>query len=225
MTLSVTLSVTPSVRSSVRSSKTASMQAVLSIRNLWVHFDNEAVLSGLNLDIAPGEFCCLLGPSGCGKTTLLKTIAGFIRPGGGAIFLEGHEITHHQPQKRDVGMVFQNYALFPHLSVADNIAYGLKRRRVKPEEIKRRVGAMLETIGLATFAERRIGALSGGQQQRVALARILVLSPRLLLFDEPLSNLDAKLRLSLREEIREIQAKAGVPALFVTHDREEAMQM
>jgi ABC-type Fe3+/spermidine/putrescine transport system ATPase subunit len=201
------------------------MNAVLSIRNLRVGFDDEVVLPGLNLEIAAGEFCCLLGPSGCGKTTLLKTIAGFVPSSGGAVFLEGREITHHPPQKRDVGMVFQNYALFPHLTVFDNIAYGLKRRRIARKEIERRVGKMLETIGLATFANRRIGALSGGQQQRVALARILVLSPRLLLFDEPLSNLDAKLRINLREEIRAVQASAGVPALFVTHDQEEAMQM
>jgi ABC-type Fe3+/spermidine/putrescine transport system ATPase subunit len=201
------------------------MQAVLSIRNLRVNFGEEVILPGLNLDIAAGEFCCLLGPSGCGKTTLLRTIAGFVRPSGGAIFLEEREITHCPPQKRDVGMVFQNYALFPHLCVFDNIAYGLKRRRVPPGEMKRRAYAMLETIGLAALAERRIDALSGGQQQRVALARILVLSPRLLLFDEPLSNLDARLRISLREEIREIQARTGVPALFVTHDQEEAMQM
>jgi iron(III) transport system ATP-binding protein len=201
------------------------MKAVLSIRNLRVGFGDEVVLPGLNLEIAAGEFCCLLGPSGCGKTTLLKTIAGFVPSSGGAIFLEGREITHHPPQRRDVGMVFQNYALFPHLTVFDNIAYGLRRRRIARGEIERRVGKMLATIGLARFAHRRIGALSGGQQQRVALARILVLSPRLLLFDEPLSNLDAKLRINLREEIRAIQASAGVPALFVTHDQEEAMQM
>lgn len=201
------------------------MKAVLSIRNLRVSFGDEVVLQGVDLEVAPGELCCLLGPSGCGKTTLLKTIAGFVQPGGGAISLEGGEITHLPPQKRNVGMVFQNYALFPHLSVYDNIAYGLKRRRVGRREIERRVGEMLETIGLAAFAERRIGALSGGQQQRVALARILVLSPRLLLFDEPLSNLDAKLRINLREEICAIQASSGVPALFVTHDQEEAMQM
>jgi ABC-type Fe3+/spermidine/putrescine transport system ATPase subunit len=209
----------------MESAMESAMMAVLSIRNLRVSFGDEVVLPGLNLEIAPGEFCCLLGPSGCGKTTLLKTIAGFVQPSGGAIFLGGREITHRPPQKRDVGMVFQNFALFPHLSVFDNIAYGLKRRRMDREEIEQRVDAMLKTIGLTALAERRIGALSGGQQQRVALARILVLSPRLLLFDEPLSNLDARLRISLRDEIREIQAGTGVPALFVTHDQEEAMQM
>jgi iron(III) transport system ATP-binding protein len=200
-------------------------RSALSIQHLQMAFGETVVVPDLSLDIAPGEFCCLLGPSGCGKTTLLKAIAGFVQPRSGAIFLEAREITHLAPQRRDLGMVFQNYALFPHLSVFNNIAYGLKRRRLAPNEIRKRVGNILETIGLAGYARRRIHALSGGQQQRVALARVLVLAPKLLLFDEPLSNLDAQLRMSMREEIRETQARAGVPALFVTHDQEEAMQM
>ena len=182
-------------------------------------------MRGVNLEVAKGEFCCLLGPSGCGKSTLLKAIAGFEQPSQGGIILDGADITCMPPQKRNVGLVFQHYALFPHLTVYGNIAYGLKRHKHQAAEIKRKVEQILETIGLSGYGGRRIHELSGGQQQRVALGRILVLSPKLLLLDEPLSNLDAGLRFHMRAEIREIQTRLQVAAILVTHDREEAMSM
>ena len=176
-----------------------------------------------NLDIEPGSFVTLLGPSGCGKTTTLRMIAGFESPDEGEIYLGGEAINALTPNKRDTAMVFQSYALLPHYNVFDNVAYGLKIRKLPTEEIKRKVTDILALVGLEGREARMTNQLSGGQQQRVALARALVLEPGVLLFDEPLSNLDAKLRVSMRTEIRRIQQEAGITAVYVTHDQSEAM--
>ena len=178
-----------------------------------------------SLDIAPGEFVTLLGPSGCGKTTTLRMIAGFESPDEGEIYLGDEAINILPPNKRDTAMVFQSYALLPHYNVFDNVAYGLKLRKVPKEEIKERVMKILELVELSGMEARMTNQLSGGQQQRVALARALVLEPSVLLFDEPLSNLDAKLRVSMRTEIRRIQQKTGITAVYVTHDQSEAMAL
>ena len=178
-----------------------------------------------SLDIAPGEFVTLLGPSGCGKTTTLRMIAGFESPDEGEIYLGDEAINILPPNKRDTAMVFQSYALLPHYNVFDNVAYGLKLRKVPKEEIKERVTKILELVELSGMEARMTNQLSGGQQQRVALARALVLEPYVLLFDEPLSNLDAKLRVSMRTEIRRIQQKTGITAVYVTHDQSEAMAL
>ena len=178
-----------------------------------------------SLDIAPGEFVTLLGPSGCGKTTTLRMIAGFESPDEGEIYLGDEAINILPPNKRDTAMVFQSYALLPHYNVFDNVAYGLKLRKVPKEEIKERVTKILELVELSGMEARMTNQLSGGQQQRVALARALVLEPSVLLFDEPLSNLDAKLRVSMRTEIRRIQQKTGITAVYVTHDQSEAMAL
>ncbi len=177
----------------------------------------------VNIDILPGEFVTLLGPSGCGKTTLLRMIAGFEMPSAGNIFIEDLDVSSKTPDKRDIGMVFQNYALFPHLNVFNNIAYGLKLKKVPKEEIVERVHEALRMVQMDDFAERVTSQMSGGQQQRVALARALVMKPSVLLFDEPLSNLDAKLRVHMRDEIRRIQKDIGITTVYVTHDQSEAM--
>lgn len=181
------------------------------------------VVNHVDLTIGDGEFFTLLGPSGCGKTTLLRMIAGFNDPDEGDILFDGESVLSLPAHKRDTGMVFQNYALFPHLSVADNVAYGLKARGIKGHELKERVATILEAVQLGGMEARYPRQLSGGQQQRVALARALVIRPRVLLMDEPLSNLDAKLRVSMREEIRRIQQNLGITTVYVTHDQEEAM--
>ena len=175
------------------------------------------------LDIAPGSFVTLLGPSGCGKTTTLRMIAGFESPDEGEIYLGGQPINALTPNKRDTAMVFQSYALFPHYNVFDNVAYGLKLRKTPKEEIRRRVTDILKLVELSGMEQRMTNQLSGGQQQRVALARALVVEPGVLLFDEPLSNLDAKLRVQMRTEIRRIQQTLGITAIYVTHDQSEAM--
>ena len=172
---------------------------------------------------APGEFFTLLGPSGCGKTTLLRAIAGFVELTEGDVALDGASLAGVPAHKRNIGMVFQDYAIFPHLSVADNVAFGLRARKTPPAEIARRVAQALAMVRLDALAERMPAALSGGQQQRIGIARALVIRPRLLLMDEPLSNLDAKLRVDLRDEIRAIQKSIGVAAIYVTHDQEEAL--
>jgi iron(III) transport system ATP-binding protein len=177
----------------------------------------------VSLTIEEGEFFTLLGPSGCGKTTLLRLVAGFYEPDAGEIRFGDRRVNEVPPHKRETGMVFQNYALFPHLSVFENVAYGLKARKVPQAEIRRRIGAILEGVQLAGLEDRAPSQLSGGQQQRVALARALVISPQILLMDEPLSNLDARLRVSMREEIRRIQKDLGITTIYVTHDQEEAM--
>ena len=176
-----------------------------------------------NLEIRPGEFVTLLGPSGCGKTTTLRMVAGFESPDEGEIYLGGEPINALTPNKRDTAMVFQSYALFPHYNVFDNVAYGLKLRKVPSDQIKRRVTDILKLVELSGMEQRMTNQLSGGQQQRVALARALVVEPGVLLFDEPLSNLDAKLRVQMRTEIRRIQQALGITAIYVTHDQSEAM--
>ncbi len=176
-----------------------------------------------NIDIAPGEFICLLGPSGCGKTTILRMIAGFESPDEGEIYLGGEPINELTPNKRDTAMVFQSYALLPHYNIYDNVAYGLKLRKMDEATIKQKVTNILGLVGLEGMENRMTNQLSGGQQQRVALARALVIEPGVLLFDEPLSNLDAKLRVDMRNEIRRIQQEAGITAVYVTHDQSEAM--
>ncbi len=182
-------------------------------------------VDSINLNIKPGDFVTLLGPSGCGKTTTLRMIAGFESPDEGEIYLGEEAINELTPNKRDTAMVFQSYALFPHLNIFDNVAYGLKLRKVPKDETEKRVKAMLELVEMGGMESRMTNQLSGGQQQRVALARALVVEPGVLLFDEPLSNLDAKLRVTMRTEIRRIQQKLGITAIYVTHDQSEAMSI
>jgi iron(III) transport system ATP-binding protein len=179
----------------------------------------------VSLRIEPGELFFLLGPSGCGKTTLLRMIAGFIEPDSGTIAFDGRDVTRVAPEKRNTGMVFQSYALWPHMSVEQNVAFGLSVRHVAGDESRRRVAAALGDVRMAEYAERRPTQLSGGQQQRVALARALVVRPDALLLDEPLSNLDARLRIELRTEIRRICKDSGITAIYVTHDQKEALSM
>lgn len=176
-----------------------------------------------NIDIDPGSFVTLLGPSGCGKTTILRMIAGFESPDEGEVYLDDKPINELTPNKRDTAMVFQSYALLPHYNIFDNVAYGLKIRKMGKDEIREKVVSILKLVGLEGMEDRMTNQLSGGQQQRVALARALVIEPGVLLFDEPLSNLDAKLRVSMRTEIRRIQQEAGITAIYVTHDQSEAM--
>lgn len=183
------------------------------------------VVKDLNLSIGKGEFLTMLGPSGSGKTTCLMMLAGFETATNGEIRLDGRPINQVPPHKRGIGMVFQNYALFPHLSVLDNVGFGLKQRGVAPADREKRAKAMLERVGLSQLADRLPGALSGGQKQRVALARALVIEPPLLMFDEPLSNLDAKLRVDMRVEIRQLQRANGTTSVYVTHDQEEAFSI
>ena len=201
------------------------MDTSLSIRRLVKQFDGTRALKGLDLDVPAGRFVTLLGPSGCGKTTLLRSIAGITEPTSGEIWLADRRIDAVAPEKRNFGMVFQTYALFPHMSVERNVAFGLEMRRLPRPEITRRVAAALELVGLDHLGRRLPRQLSGGQQQRVALARAVVTEPDLLLFDEPLSNLDAKLRDTLREELRALQQKLGITSIYVTHDQSEAMAL
>ncbi|MGZ0712898.1 ABC transporter ATP-binding protein (plasmid) [Coraliomargarita sp. W4R53] len=192
-------------------------------RDVVKDFGANRVLHGVNLDVEPGEFVSLLGPSGCGKTTALRVLAGLERASGGAVYLGGRDVSHVPTNKRDIGMVFQSYSLFPHLDALDNTAFGLRRRGVGRAEAVKRAGDALELVGLGHLADRFSHQLSGGQQQRVALARALVTEPRVLLLDEPLSALDAKVRVQLRDEIRRIQLRLGITTVFVTHDQEEAL--
>ncbi len=188
-------------------------------------FENAPAVDNLNLDILQGEFFSLLGPSGCGKTTTLRMLGGFEEPSSGRIYLGGQDVTYQAPYRRDVNTVFQSYALFPHLNVFENVAFGLRRQRLSKPEIERRIGAMLEIVDLPNYEKRRATQLSGGQQQRVALARALVNEPKLLLLDEPMSALDAKLRRQMQVELKRIQSQVGITFLYVTHDQEEAMTM
>jgi len=188
-------------------------------------FGTLRAVDGIDLHINPGELFFLLGPSGCGKTTLLRCLAGFAVPDGGVIRIDGQEVTKVPPYKRDTGMVFQSYALWPHLTVRENVAFGLQMRRTPVSDATRRVSEALDLVKMGDRGSARPNQLSGGQQQRVALARALVVRPRCLLLDEPLSNLDAKLRLEMRSEIRRICKEAGLTALYVTHDQKEALSM
>ncbi|MGE6743285.1 ABC transporter ATP-binding protein [Allorhizobium pseudoryzae] len=183
------------------------------------------VLKDISLSIASGEFVALLGSSGCGKTTLLRVLAGFVAPKSGTVSVRQREVTHLPPDKRGMALVFQSYALWPHMTVAQNIGYGLKLRGASSADIAKRVSAMQSMLGLQGLEDRKPGALSGGQRQRVALGRALVVDPEILLLDEPLSNLDARIRLTVRHELRALQQRLGITAIHVTHDREEAMVM
>ena len=201
----------------------------LSIRNLSKLFrgkhDQVQALDDVSLDIREGELFTLLGPSGCGKTTTLRCVAGFEKPSSGTIDFLGHNFTSIPPFRRNIGMVFQSYALFPHMSIFENVAYGLRIRKLSRREIEDRVNRIITLVGLEATQKRKPSELSGGQQQRIALARALVYDPQLLLLDEPLSNLDAKLRVYMREEIRRIQQQAKVTTIYVTHDQEEALSI
>ncbi len=199
------------------------------IKDVMKAFGDVVVLNNFNAEFADGEFVTLLGPSGCGKTTMLRMIAGFEKPTRGEIFIGDQEVsstkTFIPPEKRDIGMVFQSYAVWPHMTVFENVAYPLKMKKMDKEKIKEQVAKVLEIVHLSQYTERVPSQLSGGQQQRVALARALVAEPQLLLLDEPLSNLDAKLRDSMRFEIKEIQRSLGITVVYVTHDQMEAMTM
>lgn len=197
----------------------------ISIEAVTKRFGRQAALDDVSLRIEPGELFFLLGPSGCGKTTLLRTLAGFITPDAGKVFFDREEVTELPPHKRRTGMMFQSYALWPHLSVARNVAFGLEEQGVPAAEREKRVREALASVRMESYAERKIGQLSGGQQQRVALARALVVRPRALLLDEPLSNLDAKLRLEMRSEIRRVCKEYGLTAVYVTHDQKEALSV
>jgi sn-glycerol 3-phosphate transport system ATP-binding protein len=199
--------------------------ARLELRGLAKNFGRVTVLHEIDLVVADGEMLVVVGASGCGKSTLLRLIAGLEQPDRGLVVLDGRDITNRDPADRDIAMVFQNYALYPHMSVFDNMAYGLRIRRLKRAEIKERVEEAAALLGLNDLLERKPRALSGGQRQRVAMGRAIVREPKLFLFDEPLSNLDAKLRLQMRAEIRRLQRRLGVTTLFVTHDQVEAMTL
>lgn len=199
--------------------------ATVEFRGLRRRFGATTALDGLDLTVAPGELLALLGPSGCGKTTALRMLAGFEHPDSGAVLVDGEDVIEVPAHRRDAGMVFQSYSLFPHLSVLDNIAFGLRMRKVGKAERRATAAELLELVGLGDKGDRFPHQLSGGQQQRIALARALALRPRVLLLDEPLSALDAKVRLTLRDEIRRIQQELGITTLFVTHDQEEALSM
>ncbi|WP_428245770.1 ABC transporter ATP-binding protein [Ferrovibrio sp.] len=192
------------------------------IAGVRFRYGAQTILDGVSLDIARGEFFAFLGPSGSGKTTLLRLVAGFGQPDEGSIRVNGRDVTRLPPWQRNVGMVFQSYALWPHMTVAENVAFGLEQRKVPRAEIATRVQQALDLVGLHAYGARRPSQLSGGQQQRVALARTLVVQPEVLLLDEPLSNLDAKLREEMREELRDLQRRTGLTTIFVTHDQEEA---
>ena len=200
------------------------MKAVrVECRNIALSYGKTRVLNDISLSIEPGEFFALLGPSGSGKSTLLRLIAGFNAAHAGQLLVDGNDLTRIPPWERNIGMVFQNYALWPHMSVEKNVAFGLEERRLPREQINAKVRSVLDLVGLGDYAERHPNQLSGGQQQRVALARTLAVEPRMLLLDEPLSNLDAKLRVQMRQELKSLQRRLGITTIFVTHDQEEAL--
>lgn len=198
---------------------------MIEIKDVVVSYEGFGAVKGVSFSVSDGEFFTLLGPSGCGKTTTLRAISGFEKVASGKILLDGKDISPFAPEEREIGYVFQNYALFPSMTVFDNIAFGLSIRHVKKAEIRERVTKIAELIGITEHLEKKISQISGGQQQRVAIARALILNPKILLMDEPLSNLDAKLRVSMRSEIRRIQKELGIVAIYVTHDQEEAMSI
>jgi spermidine/putrescine transport system ATP-binding protein len=201
------------------------MEGEIHLEELCKRFGEVAAVDGIDLYMPPGEFFTLLGPSGCGKTTTLRMIAGFERPTSGRILLDGTDVANTPPHQRNVNTVFQSYALFPHLDVAKNVAFGLKYQKLSKEERAKRVGEALELVSMTDFARRKADQLSGGQQQRVALARALVLRPRVLLLDEPLGALDAQLRKNLQVELKTLQTEVGITFIFVTHDQSEALTM
>ncbi len=201
------------------------MQNLISLRNINVAFDGEVILNNINLDIKDKEFVTLLGPSGCGKTTTLRIIGGFLTPDSGTVSFEGKEINNLPAYKRNVNTVFQRYALFPHLNVYDNVAFGLRIKKMPEKDIQKRVAEMLELVNLKGYEKRSINSLSGGQQQRVAIARALVNRPKVLLLDEPLGALDLKLRKEMQTELKAIQQRLEITFIYVTHDQEEALTM
>ena len=201
------------------------MEKIIELKNISKAFDGETVLDNMSLDIHDNEFITLLGPSGCGKTTTLRIIGGFESPDEGDVLFMGERINDVPPHKRHVNTVFQKYALFPHLNVFDNVAFGLREQKMPKKEIKEKVDNMLRMVMLSGFAERRVTSLSGGQQQRVAIARALVNEPKILLLDEPLGALDLKLRKDMQQELKKIQKNTGITFIFVTHDQEEALSM
>ena len=198
---------------------------IIELKNISKNFEDQQVLKGIDLNIYENEFLTLLGPSGCGKTTLLRIIGGFEEPSNGQLIFDGKDISKVPPYKRDVNTVFQKYALFPFLNVADNIAFGLNLKKMDKDVIEKKVSRMLELVGLKGFEKRDVTLLSGGQQQRVAIARALVNEPKVLLLDEPLGALDAKLRKDMQTELKKIQKEVGITFIFVTHDQEEALSM
>ncbi|MEZ2133014.1 MULTISPECIES: ABC transporter ATP-binding protein [unclassified Sinorhizobium] len=197
----------------------------LSLDKLTLAYGDTVAVKDLDLAIGRGELIALLGPSGCGKTTTMRSIAGLMRPASGRIRLDGADITRVPANRRAVGLVFQSYALFPHLTVFENVAFGLRLKGIGGSDLETRVGSGLKSVGLSAFAARKPGELSGGQQQRVALARSMVMEPKVLLLDEPLSNLDARLRLEMRTELQRVQKESGVTMIFVTHDQVEALAL
>ena len=198
---------------------------IIELKNISKNFEDQQVLKGIDLNIYENEFLTLLGPSGCGKTTLLRIIGGFEEPSNGQLIFDGKDISKVPPYKREVNTVFQKYALFPFLNVADNIAFGLNLKKMDKDVIEKKVSKMLELVGLKGFEKRDVTLLSGGQQQRVAIARALVNEPKVLLLDEPLGALDAKLRKDMQTELKKIQKEVGITFIFVTHDQEEALSM
>ena len=195
----------------------------IELRQINHYYGKDQALENINITIKEGEFFTLLGPSGCGKTTILRILGGFITPSSGNIFVGDKDITNLGPEKRNMGTVFQNYALFPNMTVEENVAYGLKIKKLPKSTIKEKCDFYLELAGLTDYRKKRVDELSGGQQQRVAIARALAIEPTMLLLDEPMSNLDVALRIKMREEIREIQQKIGITTLFITHDQQEAL--
>ena len=201
------------------------MKKLIQFKNIVKEFDGQLVLKGINLDIYENEFVTLLGPSGCGKTTLLRILGGFLTPDEGKVLFDGVDIAELPPYKREINTVFQKYALFPHMNVYDNVAFGLKIKKEPKDVIEQKVNRMLKLVGLEDYGQRRVTEMSGGQQQRVAIARALVNEPSVLLLDEPLGALDLKLRKEMQHELKKIQQEVGITFVFVTHDQEEALTM
>jgi spermidine/putrescine ABC transporter ATP-binding subunit len=202
-----------------------SVAEAIRLQGITKRFAQVVAVDGVSLRVGQGEFVCLLGPSGCGKTSTLLIIAGFVEPDEGAVFINGQDVSDRPPNKRDIGMVYQSYALFPHMTLFENVAFGLRMRRLPAHSIAERVGQALELVRLTGLEGRKPGQLSGGQQQRVALARAIVIQPTVLLLDEPLSNLDAKLRKRMQLELKAVQRAVGITAIHVTHDQEEALTL